>query len=150
MHTTQRAATHLRSPKSPRPGMMYAFSFRPWSIQPVICEVCRGDAQHSAHPNRALESLTTRVCGYVVQKFFSPSGDAICHRACPSVSLRPHIPRSRTTLASAHHRCPSPPCPHPKAHNSARASEPRRRRARPGSVRRSSKSEKGSGESVQV
>ena len=29
---------YLRSPKSPRPGMMYAFSFKPWSIQPVICQ----------------------------------------------------------------------------------------------------------------
>jgi hypothetical protein len=28
--------TYLRSPKSPSPGMMYAFSLRPWSIHPVI------------------------------------------------------------------------------------------------------------------
>ena len=31
--------THLRSPKSPNPGIMYAFSLRPSSIQPVICAV---------------------------------------------------------------------------------------------------------------
>lgn len=29
--------TDLRSPKSPRPGMIYAFSLRPSSIHPVIC-----------------------------------------------------------------------------------------------------------------
>jgi hypothetical protein len=29
-------AAHRLSPKSPSPGMMYAFSFNPLSIQPVI------------------------------------------------------------------------------------------------------------------
>lgn len=29
--------THRRSPKSPSPGMIYAFSFSPSSIHPVIC-----------------------------------------------------------------------------------------------------------------
>jgi hypothetical protein len=29
--------THLLSPKSPSPGIIYAFSFNPSSIQPVIC-----------------------------------------------------------------------------------------------------------------
>ena len=28
--------SYLRSPKSPKPGTMYDFSFKPWSIHPVI------------------------------------------------------------------------------------------------------------------
>ena len=43
-------ATHLLSPKSPRPGMIYAFSFSPWSIHPVICATTRRSVRaHHLH-----------------------------------------------------------------------------------------------------
>lgn len=68
--------TYRRSPKSPSPGIMYAFSFSPSSIHPVICrpiQLCTP----TTHPTTTINSLTTLVCGYVTQKFCRPSGDAI-------------------------------------------------------------------------
>ena len=47
---------YLLSPKSPSPGIIYAFSLRPLSIHPV----------------------TTRSDGYLEQNVLSPSGEDIC------------------------------------------------------------------------
>ena len=62
--------------------MMYAFSFSPWSIQPVIC--VQGSPRSTLHRRRDMTlwqmRLTTLVSGYFEQKFFRPSGDAIYGR----------------------------------------------------------------------
>lgn len=54
--------------------MMYAFSFNPWSIHPVICDEDKGQLSCSLGHYAV---LTTRVEGNLPQNVLRPSGDEI-------------------------------------------------------------------------
>lgn len=68
--------THRLSPKSPRPGMIYAFSLRPLSIRPVIFVSFVNASVHT----EKVRGHTTRSAGNLVQNAFKPSGAAISKR----------------------------------------------------------------------
>lgn len=65
--------TYRLSPKSPRPGMIYAFSLRPLSIQPVIFVSLVNASVHA----EKIREHTTRSAGNLVQNASKPSGAAI-------------------------------------------------------------------------
>lgn len=74
-HETSKERAHLRSPKSPNPGMINFFSFNSLSIHPVIC---RNQQRALASTQELL--LTTLHLGTLAQKFTRPSGEEIYHR----------------------------------------------------------------------